>query len=43
MLEIGDGQGAAVSGLLRESGWVVEAVERDYSDRERMVIAHRND
>lgn len=41
MLEFGEGQGAAVSALLERSGWAVEAVEKDYSGRERILIARR--
>jgi release factor glutamine methyltransferase len=43
MLELGDGQSAAVSGLLDQQGWVVEVVQKDYSGRERILIARRSD
>ena len=41
MLELGDGQGPAVSHLLDANGWVVERVEKDDSGRARILIAHR--
>lgn len=43
MLELGDGQGGAVGGLLHAAGWVVERLEKDYSGRERILIARRGD
>ena len=43
ILELGDGQAADVSGLLGEHGWAVDAVEKDYSGRERILIARRGD
>ena len=39
MVEIGDDQSARVCGLFRQHNWVVEAVERDYTGRERILIA----
>lgn len=41
MLELGDGQAPAVAELLGASGWSVERVEKDYSGRDRILIAHR--
>ena len=39
MVEIGDDQSVRVGGLFRQHNWVVEAVERDYTGRERILIA----
>ena len=41
MLEFGDGQAESLRGILREQKWVVEAVEADYSHRQRIMIARR--
>ena len=41
MLELGDGQAPAVSDLLVANGWSVERVEKDYSGRDRILIARR--
>lgn len=43
MLELGDGQGGAVSELLTQHGWTVESVLKDYSGRGRILIARRGD
>jgi release factor glutamine methyltransferase len=43
MVEFGDGQAAAVADLLTPHGWSVDAVEKDYSGRERILIARRAD
>lgn len=43
MLELGDGQAGAVTELLTGRGWRVEPVEKDYSGRERILIARHND
>jgi release factor glutamine methyltransferase len=43
MLELGDGQGRGVSELLTQHGWTVEGVLKDYSARERILIARRGD
>ena len=43
MLELGDGQGGAVSELLTEFGWTVESVLKDHSGRGRILIARRQD
>jgi release factor glutamine methyltransferase len=39
MCEFGDGQEAALPGLLESGGWRVEAVEKDFSGRPRFFIA----
>ena len=39
MVEFGDGQAAAISNLLAEQNWVVEAVLEDYTHRPRLLIA----
>ena len=43
MLELGDEQAAAVTAMFEPAGWKVEAVEKDYSGRERILIARRVD
>jgi release factor glutamine methyltransferase len=43
MVELGDGQAAAVKSLFEQQKWVVEAVKADYSKRPRVLIAHRGD
>jgi release factor glutamine methyltransferase len=43
MLEYGDGQSGAVAVLLTQHGWTVESQLRDYSARERILIARWND
>lgn len=43
MLEFGDGQAEAVSGLLVAHGWRVEAVQEDYSHRPRFLTATRGE
>jgi release factor glutamine methyltransferase len=43
MVELGDGQSAAVSGLLEEQGWSVESIQKDYTAQERILIARRDD
>jgi methylase of polypeptide subunit release factors len=43
MLEHGDGQGRAVAKLLTEHGWTVTSVLKDYSARERILIARRGE
>jgi len=42
-LELGDAQAAAVSQLLHEHNWIVEAVENDYSGRPRVLRARLGD
>ena len=43
MLELGDGQNADVSGLFTKAGWTVEPVLKDYTGRERILIARLGD
>jgi release factor glutamine methyltransferase len=43
MLELGDGQGRAVSELLTQHGWTVVSVLKDYSARARILIARRGE
>ena len=43
MLELGDGQGGAVSELLTQHDWTAESVLKDYSGRGRILIARRGD
>lgn len=39
MAEFGDGQAAPIAELFAAHGWVIDAVEKDYSRRERFLIA----
>jgi release factor glutamine methyltransferase len=39
MVEIGDNQSVRVGRLFRQHNWVVEAVERDYTGQERILVA----
>ena len=39
MVEFGDGQAAAVKSIFEADKWVVEAVQADYSQRDRIIIA----
>jgi release factor glutamine methyltransferase len=39
MLEFGDGQAKAVKAVFENEKWIVEAVQEDYSQRERILIA----
>ena len=41
MLELGDGQAAAVRNLLTVEKWIVEAVHDDYSQRPRILVARK--
>lgn len=41
MLELGDGQAAPVAALFGAAGWIVDAVRRDYSGRDRILVAGR--
>jgi release factor glutamine methyltransferase len=41
MLEFGDGQADAVQTIFETEKWVVESVERDYSQQSRILIARR--
>jgi len=42
LLEFGDGQGAAVRELFSRPPWEAAAIEKDFSRRERILIAQRN-
>ncbi len=39
MLEFGDGQAHAIKKILETENWIVEAVQEDYSQRARIIIA----
>ena len=41
MLEFGDGQATAVSAVFAGAGWIVDDVPRDYSGRDRFLLARR--
>jgi release factor glutamine methyltransferase len=41
MLELGDGQSASVRDLFAKNGWTIDAIEKDYSGTERVLIARR--
>jgi release factor glutamine methyltransferase len=41
LLELGDGQAPAVGELFASNGWLIESVEKDLSDRERVLIVRR--
>lgn len=41
MLEFGDGQAPAVAGFFTDAGWIVDEVRRDYSGRDRFLVARR--
>lgn len=41
MAEFGDGQGPAVQELFEKQKWIVEALERDYTGRLRILVARR--
>ena len=43
MLELGDGQSRVVSEFLTQQGWTVVSVLKDYSARERILIARRSE
>jgi release factor glutamine methyltransferase len=40
MLEFGDGQADAIKAIFENEKWIVEAVQEDYSQRARILIAH---
>ena len=42
LLEFGDGQAAALQEIFSHRGWIVDAVERDLSDKERFIIVSPN-
>ena len=41
MLEFGDGQTDAIKKIFENEKWIVEAVQDDYSQRARILIAHK--
>jgi release factor glutamine methyltransferase len=41
MLEFGDGQADAIKKIFETEKWIVEAVQADYSQRARMLVARR--
>ncbi len=41
MLEFGDGQADAIKKIFENEKWIVEAVKEDYSQRARILIAHK--
>jgi release factor glutamine methyltransferase len=41
MVEFGEGQAGAIGQLLHAHNWVVESVERDYNQQERILVARR--
>ena len=43
MLEFGDGQATAIKKIFEDEKWVVEAVQEDYSQRERILIARADE
>lgn len=42
MMEFGDGQAESIRKIFETQMWIVEAVERDYSQRERFLIARKS-
>jgi release factor glutamine methyltransferase len=43
MIEFGDGQETDLEAIFRQSGWVVEAVEKDLGGRPRILVARRGE
>lgn len=43
MLEFGDGQAEAIKSIFENEKWIVEAVQEDYSQRARILIARTNE
>lgn len=41
MLEFGDSQGPAIKSIFEQTGWLVERIGKDYTDRERFIVAKR--
>jgi release factor glutamine methyltransferase len=41
MMEFGEGQAELIRNIFEEQNWVVEAIEQDYSQRERFLIARQ--
>jgi release factor glutamine methyltransferase len=39
MLEFGEGQADSIKKIFEEQKWIVEAIERDYNQRERILVA----
>jgi release factor glutamine methyltransferase len=42
MVELGDGQAEALRGIFGSQNWIVEAVQEDYTQRARILVARRN-
>ncbi len=42
MVEFGDGQAQRISEILLQQKWIVEAIARDYTQRERILIGRRD-
>ncbi len=42
MMEYGEGQAELIRDIFENQKWIVEAVERDYTQRERFLIAKKN-
>lgn len=42
MLEFGEGQAPAIKEIFEQQNWIVEAIEADYTQRLRILIATRN-
>jgi release factor glutamine methyltransferase len=42
MMEFGDGQAESIREIFGQQKWIVEAVERDYTQRQRFLIARKN-
>jgi release factor glutamine methyltransferase len=40
LLEFGDGQAEALIHLFQSNGWVIDSVEKDLSERDRILMAH---
>jgi release factor glutamine methyltransferase len=43
MAEFGDGQGPDITTIFSAQNWVVETVERDYSNKERLIVLRMGD
>jgi release factor glutamine methyltransferase len=41
MVEFGDGQADSIKAIFENEKWIVEAVQEDYSQRARILVAHR--
>lgn len=42
MMEFGEGQAEAIKNIFEKQNWIVEAIERDYTQRDRFLIARTN-